>query len=152
MFPTLRDLCRSLGDDFAPVTPALAPAVEVSAVHVSELTDPTVYLDGGELLLTTGLGFRTSAAWQREYVERLTGIGVAGLVLGLGPAHASVPAELATACERAGLPLLVVPAPTPFLKVTRRYWSMIAESGQRELAETLSTHRALLAILVPWSL
>lgn len=148
MFPTLRDLCRSLGDDFAPVTPAVAPAVEVSAVHVSELADPTVYLDGGELLLTTGLGFAASAAWLREYVGRLAGSGVAGLALGLGPAHASVPDELATACERAGLPLLVVPAPTPFLKVTRRYWAMIAESGQRELAETLSTHRALVAAAV----
>lgn len=151
MFPTLRDLCRSLGGDFAPVAPAAAPAVEVSAVHVSELTDPTGYLDGGELLLTTGLGFRPSTVWFTAYVERLAGIGVAGLALGLGPVHASVPAELVTACERAGLPLLVVPAPTPFLTITRRYWSMIAESGQRELAEMLSTHRALVAAAVSGS-
>jgi PucR family transcriptional regulator, purine catabolism regulatory protein len=148
VFPTLRELCRALGDDFAPVTPSPAPAVEVSAVHVSELADPTGYLDGGELLLTTGLGFRPSAVWFSAYVERLARAGVAGLALGLGPVHASVPAELVTCCERAGLPLLVVPAPTPFLTITRRYWSMIAESGQRELAEMLSTHRALVAAAV----
>jgi PucR family transcriptional regulator, purine catabolism regulatory protein len=63
-------------------------------------------------------------------------------------AHASVPASLVAACERAGLPLLVVPAPTPFLTISRRYWSMVAESGQRELAEMLSTHRALVAAAV----
>ena len=148
MLPTVRDLCRSLGADFAPVTPSIAPAVEVSAVHVSELADPTAYLDGGELLLTTGLGFRRAAVWYSAYVERLARTGVAGLALGLGPVHASVPAELVSACERAGLPLLVVPAPTPFLTISRRYWSMIAESGQRELAEMLSTHRALVAAAV----
>jgi PucR family transcriptional regulator, purine catabolism regulatory protein len=145
MLPTLRDLSLSLGDDLAPVVPAVAPAVEVSAVHVSELADPTAYLDGGELLLTTGLGFQPSALWFGSYVQRLVGIGVAGLAVGLGPVHDRVPGELAAAAERAGLPLLVVPAATPFLTVTRRYWSVIAESGQRELAEMLSTHRALVA-------
>jgi len=148
MLPTLRDLCESLGADFAPVVPAVAPAVEVSAVHVSELADPTAYLDGGELLLTTGLGFRRAAVWYSAYVERLARIGVAGLAVGLGPVHAAVPVELVSSCERAGLPLLVVPAPTPFLTISRRYWSMIAESGQRELVEMLSTHRALVAAAV----
>lgn len=148
MFPTLRDLCRSLGGGFAPVTPAAAPAAEVSAVHVSELADPTGYLEGGELLLTTGLGFQLSAVWLTSYVERLARLGVAGLGLGLGPVHAAIPDALVTACERAGLPLLVVPEPTPFLTITRCYWSMIAESGKRELAEMLSTHRSLVAAAV----
>src|SRR5690242_7917654 len=92
--PTLRDLCRALGDDLAPVVPAKAPAIEVSAVHVSELVDPTQYLDGGELLMTTGLEFRASAQWLRGYVRRLADADVAGLAVGLGPAHAQIPAAL----------------------------------------------------------
>ncbi|HTU76988.1 MAG TPA: helix-turn-helix domain-containing protein [Trebonia sp.] len=143
--PTLRDLCRSLGDDLAPVAVGEVPATGVTAVHVSELADPTTFLDGGELLLTLGLGFQPSAVWFSRYVQRLVSRGVAALALGLGPAHATVPAALAEAAGRAGLPLLVVPPPTPFLSISRRYWSMIAESGQRELAEMLSAHRSLLA-------
>ena len=152
MLPTLRDLCRSLGDDLAPASAGDVPAVEVSAVHVSELADPTAFLDGGELLLTTGLGFQPSTSgapasvlWFSAYVQRLVSRGVAGLALGLGPVHAGVPPGLADAAARAGLPLLVVPPPTPFLTISRRYWSMIAESGQRELAEMLSAHRSLVA-------
>lgn len=151
MYPTLRDLSRSLGGDFTPVTPAAAPPVEVTAVHISELADPTGYLEGGELLLTTGLGFGRPALWLTAYTERLARIGVAGLGFGLGPVHKSVPDGLQAACERAGIPLLVVPEPTPFLAITRRYWSMIAESGQRELSQMLSTHRALVAAAVSGS-
>ena len=143
--PTLRELCRVLGDDLAPVEPRQAPAVEVSAVHVSELADPTQYLDGGELLMTTGLEFRRSPQWMRAYVRRLVDARVAGLAFGLGPAHATIPPALVRAAASAGLPLLAVPAPTPFLTISRRYWSLLAESGQRELAEMLSVHRALVA-------
>jgi purine catabolism regulator len=145
MLPTLRDLCRSLGEDLAPAAAGEVPATEVTAVHVSELADPTTFLDGGELLLTLGLGFQPSALWFSTYVRRLVSRGVAALGLGLGPAHAEVPAALAEAAGRAGLPLLVVPPPTPFLAISRRYWSMIAASGQRELTEMLSAHRSLVA-------
>ena len=106
--PTLRELCRALGDDLAPVVPADVPAVEVSAVHVSELVDPTQYLDGGELLLTTGLEFRTSPQWMRGYVRRISDAGVAGLALGLGPVHTQIPRALVRAADSIGLPLLAV--------------------------------------------
>lgn len=145
MLPTLRELCRSLGDDLAPVMPGEAPAVEVTAVHVSELADPAVFLEGGELLLTTGLGFQPSVLWLGAYVQRLVSRGVAGLAVGLGPVHAQLPSALAEVASRAGLPLLVVPPATPFLAISRCYWLMLAQAGQRELAEMLSAHRSLFA-------
>jgi PucR family transcriptional regulator, purine catabolism regulatory protein len=145
VLPTLRELCRSLGHDLAPVAPAEVPAVRVTAVHVSELDDPAVFLDGGELLLTIGLGFQPSALWFGAYVQRLVSRGVAGLAVGLGPVHSEMPPALVEAASRAGLPLLVVPPQTPFLTISRCYWSMSAQAGQRELTEMLSAHRALVA-------
>lgn len=44
--PTLAALVRTLGTDLAPVRPAVPPPREVTAVHVSELADPTPYLSG----------------------------------------------------------------------------------------------------------
>ena len=131
MLPTLRDLCQSLGDDLTPVAPGEVPAVAVTAVHVSELADPAVFLDGGELLLTTGLGFQPSVLWFGAYVQRLVSRGVAGLAVGVGPVHSQVPPALAQVATRAGLPLLVVPPRTPFLAITRCYWTMLAQAGQR---------------------
>ncbi|NBM17995.1 PucR family transcriptional regulator [Streptomyces sp. GC420] len=142
--PTLDVLVRALGDDLAPVFPENPmPRREVTGVHVSELTDPTPYLSGGELLLTTGMGLTGQTTQARAYATRLAGHGIAGLGLGLGPVHSSVPGTLIEACSDAGLPLLTVPAPTPFLVVARTYWSLLAAAGQEELTAALGAHRDL---------
>jgi purine catabolism regulator len=39
-------------------------------VHSSELEDPTAWLKGGELILTTGMGVGDTAAKQRAYDSR----------------------------------------------------------------------------------
>jgi hypothetical protein len=60
-------------------------------VATSELADPTPYLEGGEVLLTTGLETGDWRAEWRPYVERLAAVGVAELELGhghqIGEAH-----------------------------------------------------------------
>ena len=71
----------------------------ITAVHVSELTDPTAYVNGGELLLTTGLTLPTSLIGWEEYVGRLTRIGIAALGVGLGPTYAELPTALVAACR-----------------------------------------------------
>jgi purine catabolism regulator len=139
--PTLAALCRALGPDLAPVTGRLVPDVDVTGVHVSELSDPTPYLQGGELLLTTGMGLTGHQA--RSYATRLARHGVAGLGFGLGPVHDQVPRTLLRACESAGLVLLAVPAPTPFLMVARTYWKLLAQAGHEELSTALGAHRDL---------
>src|SRR5215213_1714710 len=86
----------------------------VSWVHVSELADPTPFLDGGELLLTTGLGIGPGTDLA-GFVARLAARGLAGLGFGVGLSHDTVPVGLADAAEAAGLPLLEVPRVTPFI-------------------------------------
>jgi purine catabolism regulator len=136
-------LCQALGPDLAPVTHLPVPDVEVAGVHVSELTDPTPYLQGGELLLTTGMSLTGQVAQARAYAARLARHGVVGLGLGLGPTHDAVPRTLLRACEAAGLVLFAVPAPTPFQRVARTYWRLLAEAGHEELSAALGAHRDL---------
>ncbi|HXQ89748.1 MAG TPA: PucR family transcriptional regulator ligand-binding domain-containing protein, partial [Solirubrobacterales bacterium] len=59
-------------------------------VHISELEDPTPWLSGGELLLTTGIQL-TGAAGQRRFVERLAEHRLAGLGVGTGFTHKRLP-------------------------------------------------------------
>ena len=141
--PTLADLRRALGDDLAQVSSGRLPDREVSGVHVSELLDPTPYLEGGELLLTIGIALTGHTLQARAYTTRLAEFGVAALGLGLGPVYDTVPDSLLRACEVTDLPLFVVPAPTPFLTVSRTYWSLIARAGQEELSASLGAHRNL---------
>jgi len=141
--PTVAALSRSLGGDLAPAPGFVAPPREVTAVHVSELLDPTVYLSGGELLLTTGLALPRGRTAIGRYVERLVEAEVSALAFGLGPVHAQLPAALAEACAHSGLPLLVVPAPTPFQVITRSYWSAVSRSSQKQLKDVLVAQRSL---------
>lgn len=141
--PTVAGLCVRLDPQLAPAPGFTAPATPISAVHISELVDPTAYLSGGELLLTTGLALPRSTMGCERYVRRLVGAGVCALAIGLGPVHARVPAPLADACRAAGLPLLVVPEATPFLTVTKAYWRDLSRSAERQLVDVLATHQRL---------
>ena len=67
--------------------------------------DPTPWLSGGELLLTTGHAARPRHE-QRAFVERLADHGLAGLGFGVGFAHAEVPAGDVRGGRGARLPAL----------------------------------------------
>jgi PucR family transcriptional regulator, purine catabolism regulatory protein len=112
-------------------------------VHVSELEDPTPWLRGGELLLTTGMGLGATPARQRGYVDRLAGAGVAGLGLGLGFSHRGTPHALAAAAEKARLPLVEVPYAVPFIALTEAVFSRLAREQFEQLQRALDAEHEL---------
>lgn len=142
---TLRELCSLLPDALQALAPDPAPEAAVDAVHISELLDPTPFLHGHELLLTTGLTLPTSGSGMRAYVHRLREREVAGLGLGLGPVHDVVPTMLERACARHDLPLLLVPVEASFQQVTRGFWGRVGQAHERSLHAALDSHRRLVA-------
>ncbi|WP_258174984.1 helix-turn-helix domain-containing protein [Actinopolyspora mortivallis] len=131
---TVRDL---VGDPELGLTPYGVPEGTqgpISWVHTSELADPTPFLEGGELLLTTGLTLGGSA-WE-EYVERLVGAGVAGLGFGVDVSHSGMPPELVEAASRQGLPLLAVPRRTPFIAISKAVSRALAADEYEDLRRT----------------
>jgi purine catabolism regulator len=93
--------------------------------HVSELKDPTRFLRGGEVLLTTGLGMRGGARAQAAYVEQLARAGLAALGLGLGFEFEATPAAVIAAADRAGFPVFEVPFEVPFIAITEALFSRL---------------------------
>ena len=138
----LIQLCDRLGRGLQPVGHAPFTTGEITGVHISELDDPTPYLEGGELLLTTGIPFRRGAHIN-TYVERLRARGVIALGLGLGAGTDTVPTGLDTICAREGVELFVVPAGTPFLHVSRAYWDLVAKGAQADLTTSLTVQTSL---------
>ncbi|MDQ7809185.1 PucR family transcriptional regulator [Amycolatopsis sp. A133] len=106
-------------------------------VHPTELTDPQAFLEGGELLLTTGLALDEGTA--PAYVHRLVDAGVAGLGFGVGLSHESVPRSLVATAAEVGLPVLEVPRETPFIAITRAVSRAVAAD---EYATTVRIGRA----------
>ncbi|MEU5266681.1 PucR family transcriptional regulator [Amycolatopsis sp. NPDC021455] len=106
-------------------------------VHPTELTDPQAFLEGGELLLTTGLALDEETA--PAYVRRLVDAGVAGLGFGVGLSHEEVPGALVETAASVGLPVLEVPRKTPFIAITRAVSRAVAAD---EYATTVRIGRA----------
>ncbi|MFI5429626.1 PucR family transcriptional regulator ligand-binding domain-containing protein [Aeromicrobium sp. UC242_57] len=146
--PTVAELCAALPRDLLVADGFDAPDAPVTAVHVSELSDPTSYLSGGELLLTTGLSLPDSAMGCDRYVSRLLGVGVSALGLGLGPTVTEIPSNLAASCRKHGLCLLVVPPESAFLTVTKTYWTSRSRSTQQQLSDAITAHRSLVNAVV----
>lgn len=143
--PGVRPTVRTVLD-----LPALSLTLRAGARHidrpvrwvaVSELADPTTYLEGDELLLTTGLRLE-DADWA-AYVERLVRAGVSGLGLGVGLTHQRMPAALVSAAEGAELPLLEVPEPTPFMAVSRAVSDLLAAAEYEAVTHAVEAHRDL---------
>ena len=86
-------------------------------VHISEIEDPTPWLSGGELLLTTGIQL-TGAARQRRFVARLAERDVAGLGLGTGFEHKRLPKALVDEASKRDMPVFEVPYEMPFIAIT----------------------------------
>ena len=100
-------------------------------VHTTELADPTRYLQGGELILTTGV-WRDAGTTSTGFVAPLAASRVAALGYGLPQPDAVMPPDLIAACEAAGLPLFAVPFDVPFIAVSRAFVDRVY--GQREEA------------------
>jgi purine catabolism regulator len=117
-------------------------------VHSTELTDPTPWLKGGELLLTMGIQLDGPKA-QRELIERLVDHEIAGLGFGTGFTHKRLPAALVTAARKHSFPLFEVPYELPFIAITERAFAQLLDERyemlQRNmvgdvLAEALTGH------------
>lgn len=112
-------------------------------VHVSELEDPTPWLKGSELLLTTGMGIGSTPAKQRAYVKRLAAAGTGALGFGLGFSHDRVPRAVVTAAAEAELPLIEVPYPVPFIALTEAVFTRLVAEQYDQLQRAFDAEHVL---------
>ncbi len=117
---------------------------EVRWVAVSEHADPTPWLEGGDLVLTTGMSLSDPEAQAREYVARLMAADVAGLGFGVGFSQTETPAALVAAAEEAGLPVLEVPQPVPFVALSKAVSGLLAAEEYAESAASFESQRRLI--------
>ncbi len=141
----LRDLLRELELEAVAGEAGLDRAVRW--VHSSELLDPTPWLSGGELLLTTGLQL-TGDDVMRAYVARLAGHGLTGLGFGAGFGHEHVPDALRSAAAEHGFPVFEVPYEVPFIAITEKAFTQLVNEQYAVLRRALSAHERLERIVL----
>src|ERR1700750_2979050 len=116
-------------------------------VHISELADPTPWLSGGELLLTTGMALDSPTA-QRDFIATLADHELAGVGLGTGFRHDTVPPALLEAARERGFPLFEVPYELPFIALTEQAFTRLANEQYTLLQRSIAAQERLQRIVL----
>ncbi|NMP22860.1 PucR family transcriptional regulator [Sulfobacillus harzensis] len=102
----------------------------ISWVHVGEIPDIGHYLQGGELVLATGVGL-SSKSQRTAYLAGLIDAGAAGLVVELGSYWKAVPKDWVLLANRRDFPIIVFPAPVRFLDLSQDINSLVISRHHR---------------------
>ena len=112
-------------------------------VHATERADVGALLRPGDLLLTMGTGLPDDddATGLAAYVDELVEIDSVGLVVELGRRwQAALPPALVDACERLGLPLVVLGQETRFAALAQEIGERVVDQQLTELREAQRVH------------
>ena len=117
-------------------------------VHIAEMSDPTRWLKGGELLLTTGLALVDREAEQLAMLQRLIDANLSGLGFGVGFGFKSVPEAMVALADKHEFPLFEVPYNIPFIAITEAVASKIVNEQYALLQRSLAVHEKLTKIVL----
>ncbi|WP_119696596.1 PucR family transcriptional regulator [Microbacterium halotolerans] len=107
----------------------------------TDLLDPSPFLRGGELVLTSGISI-LDAASQRQFVEVVSAAGAAAIGYALGVVTDTVPSALIRAANERGLAVISVPHDVPFVEIIQQF------SVERHRREGESRERARVGAIV----
>jgi purine catabolism regulator len=129
---TVEDLLRSPALQLRLLAGESGTGRRVAWAHVSELEDPTPWLFGSEMIMTTGMALPRGAAGQRSYLERLDDAGVACLAVSERMFVPPLTASFLAAAASRGFPVVEVPIPVPFMAISQEVAAAVqGEGGQR---------------------
>jgi purine catabolism regulator len=120
---------------------------DINWVAVTELEDPQRFLNGGELVLTTGMRLR-SAFEQRRFVRQVQRAGAVGIGFGIGLTHEAVPPALLAEANRWGLPIVEVPYETPFIAIGKLVADAQSADHFAKLERLIAGHQILARALL----
>jgi purine catabolism regulator len=120
---------------------------DIHWVAVTEQEDPQLFLNGGELVLTTGMRLKT-APEQRRFVRQVQRAGAVGIGFGVGLTHDAVPPALIAEANRWGLPVVEVPYETPFIAIGKLVADAQSADHYSKLERLIAGHQILARALL----
>jgi PucR family transcriptional regulator, purine catabolism regulatory protein len=145
---TVQDILEISELDLRVLAGSKSTSNPVRWVHITEVPDPTRWLKGGELLLTTGYGFVGDEEQQVAQIKRLIDHNISGLGFGTGFSFDKVPPALVKVAEEYGFPLFEVPYHVPFIAITEAVASKIVNEQYSLLQRSLAVHEKLTKIVL----
>jgi purine catabolism regulator len=104
-------------------------------VHVLETADTGRFLNGGELILSTGLGFGEDKEKRLAYLAELIRRKAVGLCIELGAYIPHIPADMLELADHHDFPLIVFHQPVRFVDITQDLHESIVNRQMQALRE-----------------
>ncbi|GLZ37056.1 PucR family transcriptional regulator [Actinokineospora sp. NBRC 105648] len=151
MYPTVADVLAT------PSVQAGDPRVRAGAegldrpvrwVHVSEIANVAGTLEGGELLLSTGIVATDPGADLAAYVTALREAGASGLVVELGRHLPALPEPMVRTARRLGLPLVELRRTVRFVEITEAVHARILDVEHERLRFTQQVDQVFTTLTV----
>ncbi len=117
---------------------------EISWLSTTELLDLGDYLEGGEIILTTGLALESGDPRWRDFVASLSRARVAAIGFGVGVNHERIPPALVSAASMYRVALFEVPLPTPFIAISKAVAGLTRADELRAARGALQAQQRLL--------
>lgn len=103
----------------------------VSWVHMLEDPETATFLQGQELIFTTGIGYEHTD-WLIEFAKSLVKNQASGLVINIGPYIKSVPKKLVEFCLEKKFPLFTIPWVTRIVDISNDFCRLIIKGEKTE--------------------
>jgi PucR family transcriptional regulator, purine catabolism regulatory protein len=117
-------------------------------VHNVGVPDAAQWLNGGELVLTTGFNIPDTPESQSDYIQAMADKGVAALALSVGRYIDAVPALMCQAADRLNFPLIEIPYTVRFVDVARTINEQVVQENMSYVARTLNITRVLTQLVL----
>ena len=118
-------------------------------VHITELPDPTPWLSGGELILTTGLQLSTRRAASASSCGGWPTTSWPGLGFGVGFGHDELPERAGRGGRRStAFPVFEVPYDLPFIAVTEKAFARLVNEQYEVLQRGIAIHKRLERLVI----
>ncbi|QRG70640.1 PucR family transcriptional regulator [Brevibacillus choshinensis] len=112
-------------------------------VHVIETTDSCQYLNGGELILSTGLGFGGEREKRLAYLSELIRRKAVGLCMELGEYIPNIPMDMLEMANHHDFPLIVFHRPVRFVDITQDLHEHLINRQMQALRDLEAYSRSL---------
>ena len=120
----------------------------IAWVHIASVPDAPTWLNGGELVLTTGNNMPSSVDDQSQYIRAMVDKGVVGLVLSVGRYIDHAPNHLRILADENNFPLIEIPFQARFVDIAKMTNERISEENMAVVTRALNIQQVLTQIVL----
>jgi PucR family transcriptional regulator, purine catabolism regulatory protein len=116
---------------------------KISWAHSCELNDPSPWLTGEELIMTSGLALPPSKKEQVSYIERLIKAGASGLAIGKELHAPEITKALLVIADENEFPILLTDYEVPWIAISKTVASANSNQNHAQVIQTLRIYDVL---------